>query len=148
MSTTTQATPPRAPRRRTPQREPLTMLTTVTHDRALSTPWWELFHARPDSRPGLILDVWHNVDADTWTCDEAQCAGYFHHRKCHHIDRAKRLRRVQWWHACLLGWGPDDLHARRAVYRARESDLGLTEDELCACDALSLLLGEQESSAA
>jgi hypothetical protein len=132
----------------TKQREPLTALHRVTYDRHLSTPWWEHYPAKSDSRPGLILSVWHNVEAGTWTCDELQCPGYKHHRTCHHIGRAKRLRAVRIWMARYLGWPRAELAAERGRLAARADAGPLWVDDLDALDALNWILGEREKEAA
>lgn len=132
-----------------PRREPITVLVTVEYDRALSTPWAEVWWARSDTDPNFRHKVVYEPEHGRWFCDEDTCPGFRHHRRCHHIARCKRRRAVQWYHALWLGWGPHDLRREREHYRDLEaSGFPLDEDEFCALDALALLLGEDDAEAA
>lgn len=124
------------------KREPTAVaLATVTYDRDRSTPFHEVYHAQSDTSDHTYKVV-HDVQAGRWDCEEDHCLGFRHRRICRHIRRAQRLRRVQWWRARFLGYGPRDLLGLREVYRARDAELGLTEEERTALDVIGLLLDE------
>lgn len=127
-------------------REDITVLAKVEMDRRLSTPWDEVWRARSDRDAERVYAVRHHIDPDRWTCE---CPGFLSHGRCKHVARCKRRRLVAWYNALWLGFGPEDLRRERASYRLLEAaGFMLGEESLCALDALSLLLGEEEAEAA
>jgi hypothetical protein len=140
--TANQATPPGATSR---PREPVEKLASVEYDRARSTPFDEVYRAKSDTTIGTVYAVCHHVETDRWSCE---CVGASYGRECRHVRRCKRLRKVQYFHALFLGWGPADLRAQRAVYEARVALGWATEDDWAGLDAIQLLTQYGDRSAA
>lgn len=133
-------------------REDVTKLLSVEMDRRRSTPFDEVWHAHSDRYTDVVYRVTHHAEDGTWAC---QCPGWFASdpdpakRHCKHCTRCQRRRAVEWHHALRLGWGPQELRADRDRLLARAAEgWALHEDELCALDTLTLLIGEQEREAA
>jgi hypothetical protein len=137
--TVNQATPPRATSR---AREHVSKLASVEYDRAASTPWVEVYRAKSDTYVDRTYTVRHQPRDGAWSCN---CPATV---ECRHVRRCKRLRKVQYFHAFFLGWGPGDLRAQRAVYEARVEQGWSTEDDLCGIDAIELLTQYGDRSAA
>lgn len=135
----------------TKPREPMYVLATVTYDRARSTAYDELWHARSDRNADLVYEVRRHVEDKSWTC---QCPGWFYSdpdpakRHCKHVTRCKRRRALDWWLLMYLGWPRAELAAERDRLAARAAEGPLWRDDLDALDCLNWLLGERESEAA